>query len=238
MTPGEIERVPWAILGPEMIRCWGWPGGRFDPEHLTVYGPTGSGKTRFVGHVLAARAAARQSHIVMIATKRADRTITAYGWPVISSWPPAWDQRQVIYWARAKGISAVHRVPQRDKVKAVLDALWTSKSNTIVYIDELSYVSDMLKLGPELETFYREGRSQGITMVASMQRPSRVTRLAHSEAGWTVAFRPKDADDRRRVAEVLGDRATYQQVLSSLDRDRYEFLLRHDRTGQAYISHL
>lgn len=233
-----VERVDWEDLGPEFIRAWGRPGGRFDPEHLTVYGKSGGGKTYFVGYVLRQRSMARGSRTVIVATKKTDRTLLALGWPIIEKWPPDYNQHQVIYWARAKGLSAEHRVPQRVKVKALMDALWVKDSNTVVYWDELAYVESMLRLKPELETFYREGRANGITNVCSMQRPTGVTRLAHSESGWTVAFAPKDQDDRKRVAEVFGDRARFSAVLDDLDRDKHEFLIRHDRTGQTYISHL
>lgn len=233
-----VERVDWDVLGPEFIRAWGRPNGRYDPEHLTVYGKSGGGKSFFVARVLQDRAAARGSHIVVIATKKADRTLTGMGWPILSEWPPGYGQNQVIYWAKAQGISAETRIRQRQKVKALLDALWVKDSNVIVYVDELPYVEAMLKLKPEIETYYREGRANGITMVASMQRPSGVNRFAHSESGWTVAFPPKDADDRDRVAEVLGDRVRFRDVLASLDQTRYEFLIRHDLTGESYISHL
>ena len=234
----EIQRVAWEQLGPEFIRSWGRPAGRFDPEHLTVYGKSGGGKTYFVARVLKERADARGSHTVVVATKKADKTLSGWGWPVINTWPPGYGENQVIYWARAKGLSAEHRVPQRVKVKALMDALWTPGSNIVVYFDELTYIERDLRLSTELSTYYREGRANGITLVASMQRPSGVTRLAHSEAGWTVAFPPKDADDRKRVAEVLGDRARFQVVLDSLDRTKHEFLIRHDRSGESYISHL
>lgn len=234
----RIERVDWAELGPEFIERWGRPGGRFDPEHLTVYGKSGSGKTFFVRHALSMRATVRGSHSVVVATKRADRTISTMGWPIVRTWPPNYGQNQVIYWATAKGISAEHRGPQRAKVKTLMDALWVPGSNVVIYWDELPYIETMLGLRPELENFYREGRALGITNVAAMQRPAGVTRLAHSEAGWTVAFAPKDADDRDRVAEVFGDRARFRQALDLLDRNRHEFLIRHDRTGETYVSHL
>lgn len=233
-----VERVPWEQVGPDFITAWGYPDGQFDPEHLTVYGKSGGGKTYFVRYVLKQRAAVRRSHVVVVATKRADRTLSGWGWPVISTWPPGYGENQVIYWARAKGISAEHRVPQRAAVKKVMDALWTPDSNVIVYWDELTYLEVDLKLKTEIATYYREGRGNGITNVAAMQRPSNVTRLAHSEAGWTVAFPPKDVDDRTRVAEVLGDRRRFAAVLDDLDRTRHEFLLRHDRTGETVISHL
>lgn len=239
-SPAElgVEREAWEELGPEFIRSWGRPGGRFDPEHLTVYGKSGSGKSYFVGYVLKERARVRGSHVVIVATKRTDRTLSALGWPVVSTWPPGYGQNQVIYWARAKGISAEHRLPQRKKVADLMNALWVPGSNVVVYWDELPYIEMMLGLKPQIENYYREGRALGITNVASMQRPSGVTRLSHSEAGWTVAFPPKDADDRDRVAEVLGDRARFRLVLDSLDRRKHEFLIRHDRSGETYISHL
>jgi hypothetical protein len=218
---------------------WGRnPNGEFDPEHLTVYGKSGGGKSYFVRYVLKQRAAARGSHVVAVVTKRADRTMSGMGWPIIERWPPEFGQDQVIFWARAKGLSPEHLVPQRKAVRELMDSLWVPDSNTIVYWDELTYLETDLRLKRELATYYREGRTNGITNVASMQRPAFVSRLAHSEAGWTVAFPPKDADDRDRVAEVLGDRNRFKTVLDDLDRMRYEFVIRHDRTGEAYISHL
>jgi hypothetical protein len=40
------------------------------------------------------------------------------------------------------------------------------------------------------------------------------------------------------VAEVFGDRARYQLVLADLDSTRREFVIKHDVTQEAYISHL
>lgn len=237
-TDPAPERVPWPELAPSFYESWGRPNGRFEPEHLTVYGPTGSGKTHFVGQVLAERARLRGSHVTVVATKRADGTLTRMGWPVISDWPPGYGKNCVIYWAKAKGISAAHKVPQRQKVLELMNAVWKPDANMIMYWDELTYLEADLRLKTEVSTFYREGRTHGVTNVASMQRPSGVTRLAHSEAGWTVAFKPKDVDDRDRVAEVLGDRALFRHVLAGLDKEKHEFVIRHELTGEAYISHM
>lgn len=239
--PREVEgadRVPWQQLGPEFIAQWGRPGDRFDPEHLTIYGKSGGGKSAFLGWAVQARNRMRGSHSVIVATKPTDRTISALGWPVIDRWPPSYGQTCVVYWAKAKGISAESLGPQRVKVKTLMDALWRPNSNVVVCWDELTYLENDLRLSRELRTFYREGRALGITNVASMQRPAGVSRLAHSEAGWTVAFPPKDVDDRKRVAEVLGDRARFMILLDQLDRARHEFLIRHDLTGAVYISSL
>lgn len=233
-----IERVDWRDLGPEFIAAWGRPGGRFDPEHLTVYGPSGSGKSAFAAWALRARNRMRGSHVVYVATKPADRTISSIGWPTTSQWPPSYGQTAVIYWAKAKGISAEHRGAQRTKVKALMDHLWRPHSNVVVYWDELPYVERELRLGPELATFYREGRALGITNGGNLQRPAGVSRLVHSEAGWAVAFKPRDMDDRKRVAEVFGDRVRFMAVFGQLDNQSHEFVIRHGRTGQSYISSL
>lgn len=233
-----VERVDWAEIGPAFMTDWGRPDGKFEPEHLTVYGKSGGGKSHFVTSALRERNRLRGSHVVCVVTKRSDALFSGLGWPITDSWPPAYGESCVVFWARAKGISAEHRVPQRAKVKELMNKLWRGDSNIIVYWDELNYIEGMLRLGPEIQTFYREGRANGITNVASMQRPAGVSRLAHSESGWTVAFPPKDVDDRDRVAEVLGDRARFRLVLDDLDRMKYEFLIRHDRSGESYISNL
>jgi hypothetical protein len=233
-----IERVPWQELGPAFMREWGWPNGKWEPEHLTIYGKSGSGKTHFARHVLKQRAAARGSHIVVLATKRDDKLLRGFGWPIREAWPPNYGENQVIIWARAKGLDSKHLGPQREKVRLLLNELWVPESNVVLYWDELPYCEEVLGLRTQCRNYYREGRALGITNVAAMQRPTGVTRLAHSEAGWTVAFCPKDQDDRKRVSEVLGDRQRFGLVLDDLDRESYEFLIRHDLTGQAYISHL
>src|SRR5512138_2901027 len=119
-----IERVAWADIGPDFLRSWGWPNGRYDPEHLTVYGKSGGGKSYFVSYVLRWRAYLRGSHVVVVFTKGADRTIAAMGWPMVSKWPPDYNQHQVVYWAKPKDLSPESKARQRVQVKRLMDALW------------------------------------------------------------------------------------------------------------------
>lgn len=207
------------------------------PEHVSIYGPSGSGKSYFQCHILQARAAARGSHVVMIATKKADKTLTEAGWPVIDDWPPNYGDNQVIWWARG-GLSDEQQDEQRKRVARIMNTLWVPDSNKIVAWDELPYVCSDLGLRRGVTTYYREGRGLGITNTAVMQRPTDVTRYAHSEAGWIVSFAPEDQDDRDRVAEVFGNRGFYRDVLDDLDREQHQFLIRRKLTGEAYISSL
>jgi hypothetical protein len=231
------DRVPWDELEPEFLARWGIrPDGRVDPEHLEILGPTGSGKTHFQNHILKRRVAVRKSHVVVIATKPADQTLKILGWPTIKKWPPRYNQNQVIYGAKASGLSAQGRADQREKIQELLDALWQPDANRVLVIDEIAYLQHELGLGTHLTTLYREGRSIGLTIVANTQRPQGITRWMHSESKWKIAFLPEDEDDAERVAQVLGNKKYYRDILMELDRDKHEFIITHGR--EAYISHI
>jgi hypothetical protein len=234
-----VPRVSWHELGPEILATWGWPDGRFTPEHMSVYGKSRSGKSYLIGTLVDARNRERGSHVVYLATKKTDQTIEDIGWPIVSEWPPNYDQTAVIFWARPKDLSPESRRAQRAKVAKLLDQLWSAKGRPIIIVwDEITYVLQSLQLKVQVETFLREGASHGITNVMGMQRAAGQDRLVHSESSWTAAFRTKDADDRRRLAEILGDRALYQEVLNDLDPRLHEHLWVYDRTGDAYITHV
>jgi len=232
--PPEVD---WGELGPEFFEAWGRPRGKIDPEAVSVYGPSGSGKTYFVTYILTERANQRGSHAVVIATKKADATLVSAGWPIVDKWPPDYGQNQVIYWSHS-GLSDEEQAEQKHRIDRLTNQLWVPDSNMIVSWDELPYIVSDLGLRRRVITYYREGRGNGITNVAAMQRPSDVTRYPHSEARWTVAFRPKDQDDRKRVAEVLGNRRYYMDVLASLDNERHQFVIKRELTGQVFISSL
>lgn len=237
------ERVPWEQVGEDFIRAWGRPRGRVSPEHVAIYGPTGSGKSWFERTILMERARLRGSHVVVIATKPADETLRGMGWPIVTSWPPKrrWrDKRnshdQVIFWAKADGLDSEGRERQREAIEDLLSQLWRPNSNVIVVFDELAYVEQELKLSTTITTYFREARSLGITIVANTQRPSGVTRWMHSEASWSVFFAPKDVEDAERLAETAGDKTYYLRVFKELRRDKYEFCLVHSLTNEAVIS--
>lgn len=236
------ERVSWEDLEPDFMAAWGFPGGRWQPEHLSIQGPTGSGKSYFEKVILTERARLRGSHIVIVATKPADKTLTSLGWPIVTTWPPnqGWkDNRktaQVIFWAKAQGIGKEGRKQQARAVEELLAKLWKPDSNIIVAFDEIAYVQHELGLRTTIETYYREARALGITIVASTQRPQGVTRYMHSESTWSVYFAPKDEDDAERMAQTAGNKLYYRRVLADLQRDQHEFLMVHNLTNEAVIS--
>lgn len=233
-TPMKIDRVSWNELGPEFLNTWGMPKGKFMPEHLAILGPTGSGKSFFMTNILKERAERRGSHVVILATKPADGTLTKMGWPIINKWPPKYDQSQVIYWPKAGKLNA-SLDGQKESVLDMMDELWHENSNIIVAFDEIAYVEDELKLKTQITRYWREARSLGITIVATTQRPRYVSRYMWSESSWTVAFKPKDEEDAEQVATVLGNRRFYKSFLMD-ELEPQEFVIINRDSRQAYIS--
>lgn len=243
--------MPWEEVGPDFFEAWGYPRGEFMPEHLAVYGQTGRGKSYFEKYTLMERARLRGSRVVVIATKPADKTLVSTGWPIVTSWPPAhgsWTKRrenyrQVIYWAKAKGLGKDGQEHQAAAVRDLLEQLWVPESNIIVAFDEIAYIENELNMPPyNLKTvtsrYFREGRGLGITVLASTQRPAGVSRTMHSETAWSVFFAPKDEEDAERMAQVAGNRLYYRRALAELDASKYEFLLVHNLTNECVITSL
>jgi hypothetical protein len=239
------------VVGPDFLLAWGYPRGEFSPEHMAIYGKTGRGKSHFELWILMERARLRGSRIIVICTKAADQTILSTGWPIVASWPPpsGWrhkrqDYRQVIYWPRAANLDRDGKRRQAAAIEDLLQKLWVPESNCIVVFDEIYYVENDLNMPPEYPMatytarYLREGRSNGITVVASTQRPAGVSRYVHSETEWSVFFAPKDEEDAERMAQIAGSKLYYRRVLAELRPEHFEFLLVHNLTGQSVITSL
>jgi hypothetical protein len=235
--PVSIPRVPWSEVGPEFISLWGYPDGKFEPEHLEILGPTGSGKTYAEATILQDRVKARDSGVIFIATKPLDKTIARLGWPVATTWKEVTEHKQVIFWPRTRLLGAARKAYMGAKIEELLGRLWSKGGAVLVAFDEIATVeglsSDMREM---IKMYWREARSMGITIVAMKQRPQGIQRDMHSESSWVISFRPKDEDDAKRYAEVMGGRKGWLPVLMQLDKQKHEFVLKHERTGRAVIT--
>lgn len=234
-----LERIPWNQLEPYFLANWGWPDGKWMPEHVAVTGPTGSGKSYLATHLLHQRAVKGGAHVVVIATKPADGTVNRLtakdkGWKLRKTWPPDYAENRVIFWPPS-GKPGEGVAKQRNAMFNMLDEMWKPDANIIVMFDEIAYLEEELRLRSLITKYWREARALGITIVASTQRPRGVSRYMHSEPSWSIAFKPQDLDDMRRVAEILGSRE-FIPDLSELQRR--EFILCKKATGEAYISRL
>ena len=236
------ERVPWSALGPQFALAF----GRADkndpqPEHIEIIGQNGSGKTHLLGKIYQERAYVQQRPSVIVATKPADDTLGKIGFPVVNSWDQVVakirdGQQNLIFWPRTNRMGNARRHYHEAKIADLLDRLWTPKSDTDVAMDDWGYADSLWEVKARLEQYLREGRSSGISVAAMKQRPQGSTRLMSSETHWTAAFAPKDRADLERWSELFGAKRDWMPVFDSMDPMRREFLIRHNRTKDAYIS--
>lgn len=233
-----VQRVPWSVLGPEFAAVWGRADpGNPEPEHVEIIGMSGSGKTYLLIKLLQDRMLARNSHITLVVTKRADKVFALLGWPIVRDIRDIRKYRQCIYWPQTNLIGSQRRAFHEVRIREFLSRFWVPESNRVVAFDEIAYVES---LSPEVrdlvQMWLREGRSNGITLVLMKQRPQGVQRDMHSETQWTFAFVPKDRSDAERFAELFGSKRDWLPVFDSMDPNKHEFLVKHTRTRAAYIS--
>lgn len=235
--PAEIEWVPWSELGPEWIQLW---GGAPEPEHVEITGQTGSGKTYCLAAMLQGRAEAFDHREILVATKPTDSTLARLGWPVVDRFQDVRAYRQVIFWPQTDLQGEERERYQEEKLYDLLSRLWVPSSNCVVAFDEMGYLERLSKRMKRLiAMWWREARSQGITIAAMKQRPVWVLRDQHSETRWKVVFPPADRGDMRRFAELLGRPKDWEPVLDALNER--EFVLHHsarraDIAVQSYVS--
>jgi hypothetical protein len=227
------ERIPWSVLGPEFVREW----GKAEPEHFEIVGPSGSGKTYLLASALQGRMIARHTPAVLICTKPADGVIAKLGWPVVDTWEGVRKNDWVVFWPKTGAKGTARKGYHNRKIIELLNELWVPDANTLVAFDEVGYVESLSReLRDLVQMYWREGRSQGITVCAMKQRPQGALRDMHSETYWTAAFAPNDRSDLERFAELFGARRDWMPVFDELDQERREFIIRHSRSREAYIS--
>jgi hypothetical protein len=226
------------VVGPQFVTEW----GRADPadpqpEDVEIVGPKGSGKTHLLAKMLQDRAVARDTAEILLMTKPDDKVAAKLGWPIVDDWRGVTENRQVIYWPRTLLRGRARKTFHEKKISDVLDRLWRPEANTLIAFDEIGYVESLsADIRADVQMYWREARSQGITIVAMKQRPQGTQRDMHSESMWTASFKPKDRSDLERFAELFGSRRDWMPVFDSLDMMSHEFILRHSKTGQAVIS--
>ena len=242
--PESVDRVPWSELAQEFAETWGRADpGNPQPEHVEVIGINGSGKTLWVCKAAQERMIVRHTPVVFLQSKPADDTVMRLGWPVIENGDvrKVRKERWCVYWPQTNATGRARKVYQADKFRDLLDSLWRPESNIVVVYDDFGYIQELVTsdgepLAPIVQMYLREGRSSGITNIMIKQRPQGARREMHSETYWTVAFAPKDDDDKERFAQLFGARKAWMPIFDSMDAEKHEFLIKHYKTGAAFIS--
>lgn len=190
-------------------------------EHIALIGPTGSGKTGLAAEMLAIR-----QYVVVFAIKQHDDTIKEFqGYRIIKKWPPEYGEHRVILWVKPQTLGDIIR--QRDAIINAMERVYIA-GGWCVYFDDLSYVSDQLRIKTPVVTFMNQGRSSGISVVAAATRPRKVPVEAFNQVRHVVSFHYDDRRELERIAEIAGiywrDMVEYNQLLRVYKRGYSDFL--------------
>jgi hypothetical protein len=208
---------------------WEWKQG----EHLTTIGPTGSGKT-----VLNRELLARRLYTVVLGVKNHDVELygpfQAQGYELTSNFepePPADAEfARVLFVPKSSKHGVAARQDKGRAFRHVLNEVY-DVGYWCVYVDDVQYMSEKLKLAPELEELWMLGRSEGVSVAASSQEPVDIPVMAYGMATHLFLFANRDVYRAKRMAELTGvNREIAEQTILTLPD--HEFLYINKRSGE------
>ena len=173
-------------------------------DHITLIGRTKSGKTTLaVGGLLPLPSIGR--FVVVAGTKSRDPmydALLAKGYKFNNTGRLDYRRAPHVI-VRPELDSLADRRGQQEVFRRMLDQVFR-EGNWTLYLDEVRYLSDTLRLQGDLETLWLQGRTLGVTMVASTQEPVSVPRVAFSQIEHLFVFRLTDRERITRAAELAG----------------------------------
>lgn len=175
-------------------------------EHITLIGKTKSGKTTMA--VQPRGLLSMRKAVVVVATKPIDNglypPLERQGY--VQTDNPKLDakkQPKVIFRPKILGPSGDDRKRQAEQFRALLFVLWAQGGWTI-YLDEIRYLTELLKLKEELDTLYLQGSSLGLTLIAATQEPVAIPRVAFGQIEHLFYWKQTDRDRVQRMGELAG----------------------------------
>lgn len=216
-TNNQIPFLSWE----ETRKTLDWQQG----EHVTIIGPTGQGKT-----TLALELMEQRGYPIIVATKPKDSTMERMkkqGYKVVRSYKDLGKYPRTILWPKLE--RPRDKYEQAVEIQKALEQIFVSGGYAVL-IDELSYVLDELKCKTEITQIWQQGRSNNISLVTCVLRPSHVPLLAYDQATLVIMFRDADEVNLKRMGG-LGHWNRKEIINAVGGLDRHEFLVLNTRTG-------
>lgn len=222
------ENVEWPAFAKQ------WPSQFRQGQHVTIIGPTGSGKTLLAQELIKPR-----SHVVATGVKHKDESmsqLTKQRWLRLNKWQDKpRNATRLLLWPKESDITKVQAV-HKETFSYLLQDVY-KKGSWCIWTDELRYMTDMIGLKKAYQLMYVAGRSNNISLVSAAQRPSHVPLEAYSQAQHLILFRTGDERDLQRAGGLNGNNA--KQVSAAVaDLPFHHFLHVNLMTGKQTISTL
>lgn len=221
-----MRRVTW----PELLGELDFQQG----EHVSILGPTGSGKTYLALALLPMR-----RYVLVLSNKSRDPEMTNLvfwrRYRRVKDWPPEHGPEvypRVILWPEYRDAT-----DQPEQARVFREALRSihRTGGWAVYVDEVAYLSKNLDLRTDLESLWQQGRSLRVSVIAATQRPANVPLEMYSQASHLFVFRTPDRRDRDRLSEIGSvDSGRLGDIVADLGQ--YEFAYVDARSGEVTVS--
>lgn len=230
----DVEPMIERVSRDEFLsECWEYNPG----DHVTIIGPTGSGKT-YLGYQLLDASVSPELPGIVFVMKPRDSTVTSWskkvGFLRVRNWPPPyspWKPKKpcgYVLWPRFSFD------PDRDNDtmftvfrRAILDSY--RKGNRILFGDEVYSLAVELNLTKELVTIWSKGRSMGCGLWCATQKPTHIPLWAYSQAEHLFLHYDPDQKARDRFKEIGGvDPKLVERTVMSMARHEWLYIRRAD----------
>lgn len=206
-------------------------------EHVTILGPTGSGKTWLAYQALGVTASHRLPAAVLVMKPR-DSTVTKWSktnqFRRVRTWPPPAGDK--LWRPKLPGyvLWPPHTFdPDRDddrlanEFQACLRRCY-KQGNWIVFGDEMYGLAEELDLERDVNRLWTRGRSMGTGLWAASQRPAYIPLNAYAQAEHLFIAHDPDARSRKRYDEIGGvDPGMVRDVTARLGRHQFLYIRRN-----------
>jgi hypothetical protein len=199
-------------------------------QHLIISGDTGSGKTELGRYVDQIRID-RGGFLVVFVVKKTDETIARdyQGWTRWTRWKknPSPHENRILLWpdiTKTKNHDEALAI-QREVFEEALAGIWKVGKWTVDFDEGLYMCSPtFMNMADDIAMLHALGRSEGLTIVTKMQRPSNVPLIVYGSASNAFVGRTRNQDDNKRLAELGGRNGARDLQARISGLGRHDFL--------------